>query len=735
MLRRWTALSGAALIAVALVVLPAETAEANDAGISVTNFSESRGCEPFVAGIAKPNVSRQGTIPLNEQIRGPWGEMFGRTYQQVSSSLVTWKLPGSSKTLRVHNRMLPALEIAAANLNGHLAQGKSYSVYSAFAWLWRTVGGTVRISEHAMGTAFDINPPDNPYSSDNRLRTNLPDWFVDSFVDAGFCWGGDWVDVKDAMHFSWSGPIATPDYPGRVAPYGPVTSRTNFTQAPLTFTSRTDWSNGSSMAIADVTGEGAPDVLRLTPSGRFEASTAIGDYRTTAIRQYLSGGSDGGLFADYDGDGRADVWAVVRSGSSYAFDVYTSMSGYVDAQRVGTSIPQTVEQLLIGHADDDYIPDIYARSGGGFDVYGSQNGFSSSIGRIPFPAGADATWRFATGDHDVDGMSDIYAVGPGSPAPVRVRTASGGGYTASANLAVGGDSLVDTGDYDGDGRDDLFVLNGSQLAVSLGGNTYGDPDFWFQRSTTTVPDAGPECTGSACDTIGYVDEGGKWFLAETPGSEAPVSSFYYGNPRDVPFMGDWSCDGTDTPGLYRQSDGFVYVRNTNTQGIADRQFYFGNPSDVPIVGDFNGDGCDTVSVFRPSQQRMYIINELGDADTGLGAADYFFEFGNPSDIPFVGDFDGDGIDEIGIYRGATRKVYLKWELAGGGADAEFAFGEPGDIPIAGDWNGDGIDTVALYRPSNGYWYFTLTNSGGSADHAVHFHDHDNITLPVAGRIG
>ena len=45
--------------------------------------------------------------------------------------------------------------------------------------------------------------------------------------------------------------------------------------------------------------------------------------------------------------------------------------------------------------------------------------------------------------------------------------------------------------------------------------------------------------------------------------------FFYGNPGDVPFMGDWDCDGVDTPGLFRLSDAFAYLRNSNSQGIAD----------------------------------------------------------------------------------------------------------------------------------------------------------------------
>jgi hypothetical protein len=130
-----------------------------------------------------------------------------------------------------------------------------------------------------------------------------------------------------------------------------------------------------------------------------------------------------------------------------------------------------------------------------------------------------------------------------------------------------------------------------------------------------------------------------WHLRNQQGL---ITSFFFGNPGDYPFMGDWNCDGVDTPGLYRQSDGFVYLRNSNTQGVADITFFFGNPGDVPIAGDFNADGCDTVSIYRPSNQTFYIINALGQDGGGLGAAQFSYVFGNPGDKPFVGDFNGDG---------------------------------------------------------------------------------------------
>ena len=195
-------------------------------------------------------------------------------------------------------------------------------------------------------------------------------------------------------------------------------------------------------------------------------------------------------------------------------------------------------------------------------------------------------------------------------------------------------------------------------------------------------------------------------------------SFYFGNPGDVAFSGDWNCTGVATPGLYRQSDGFVYLRNSNTQGIADRQFFFGNPGDIPVAGDFNNSGCDTVSLYRPSEGKFYVINELGEDGEGLGTAETSYFFGNPGDKPFAGDFDGEGIDTFGLHRESTGLVYFRNPHTQGNADSQFFFGDPGDILVAGDWDGDGDDTVAAYRKENGTLYVKLANTTGVADHAV-----------------
>ena len=177
----------------------------------------------------------------------------------------------------------------------------------------------------------------------------------------------------------------------------------------------------------------------------------------------------------------------------------------------------------------------------------------------------------------------------------------------------------------------------------------------------------------------------------------------------------------------------MYLRNSLTQGIADLRFFFGNPGDIPLAGDFNGDECDTVSIYRPSEGRVFITNELGKDEGGLGAAEYACYFGNPGDKPFVGDFNGNGVETIGLHRETTGLVYFRNSHTQGIADSQFIYGDPGDRIVAHDWNTNGQDTPALFRPSNTTMYFRYTNTQGVAD--SQWTAGSANWIPIAGAMG
>jgi lipoprotein-anchoring transpeptidase ErfK/SrfK len=215
----------------------------------------------------------------------------------------------------------------------------------------------------------------------------------------------------------------------------------------------------------------------------------------------------------------------------------------------------------------------------------------------------------------------------------------------------------------------------------------------------TVVVAIPAAATAASSTVGLVDTGsGKWYLRDAAGG---TTSFYFGTPGDAPFVGDWDCDGIDTPGLYRQSDGYVYLRNSNSFGVADVSYFFGNPGDKPFAGDFNGDGCDTVSLFRPSEGGVYVINRLGSGDGNLGAADTFYLFGSPDGEPLAADFDGDGLAEIGLYDRARAVIRYLDEL---GSTVSFPFGVPGDQAIAST----SVPGLAAFRSSTATFHLPGT---------------------------
>jgi hypothetical protein len=180
----------------------------------------------------------------------------------------------------------------------------------------------------------------------------------------------------------------------------------------------------------------------------------------------------------------------------------------------------------------------------------------------------------------------------------------------------------------------------------------------------------------------------------------------YGLGGDYPVVGDWDGDGDTTIGIYR--NGSFYLRNSNTIGFAEAVFAFGQPGDQPIAGDWNGDGIDTIGVYRPSNGQFFLRNS-----NTAGSPHVSFFLGNPGDVGLAGDWDGDGMDTTGVFRPSNGVIFLKSTNDTGIADIALNYGLPGDKPVMGDWNNDGIDTIGIYR--NGSFYLRDSNTNGFAN--------------------
>jgi hypothetical protein len=114
-----------------------------------------------------------------------------------------------------------------------------------------------------------------------------------------------------------------------------------------------------------------------------------------------------------------------------------------------------------------------------------------------------------------------------------------------------------------------------------------------------------------------------------------------------------------------------------------------NCSDVPVAGDWDGTGVDRLGVFRrtaPSRFRLL----MPDGTTKV------VPDGRASDVAMAGDWDGDAVTDVGVWRPATQTFLLRHGL---GTIERVPFGGPGDVPVAGDWDGDGTTDVGVWRPA------------------------------------
>ncbi len=100
---------------------------------------------------------------------------------------------------------------------------------------------------------------------------------------------------------------------------------------------------------------------------------------------------------------------------------------------------------------------------------------------------------------------------------------------------------------------------------------------------------------------------------------------------------------------------------------------YGEATDLPIVGDWNGSGTKSIGIFRNG---TWILDTNGNGI--LDSSDKTVLFGQAGDIPVVGDWRGVGRIALGLFRQGTFILDLSGHLTGiptGLSDATFTFGQ------------------------------------------------------------
>jgi hypothetical protein len=167
----------------------------------------------------------------------------------------------------------------------------------------------------------------------------------------------------------------------------------------------------------------------------------------------------------------------------------------------------------------------------------------------------------------------------------------------------------------------------------------------------------------------------------------------------VTTAGDFDADG--------YADRATYLRNGPTPGVAQwalartgqglQVASFGASGDTPLLGDFGGDGVNDLAVFRATTAEWFILN----LPRGTFRAVQFGPAG--ASLPVPADYDGDGRTDLAVYVPATAPgATSTWFVHGSrdGVTRATPFGGGGHQPVPADYDNDGRADIAVYLPAS-----------------------------------
>ncbi len=271
------------------------------------------------------------------------------------------------------------------------------------------------------------------------------------------------------------------------------------------------------------------------------------------------------------------------------------------------------------------------------------------------------------------------------------------------------------GDFNGDGRSDVLVHAGNSIQI-------------FRSN------------GSQLDHVSSA-------VGIVPGS-------WQFQPNDQFYVGDFNGDGKDEVAVFNGTDWVMpYLGLLADDGNNGLRLIARYDGDIPgwgglaandkfYVGDFNGDGKKDLFVFNGQDWSMTYVAMLRSTGSGFTLVRRF-----DGDIPgwgglarhdqlFVGDFSGDGRDDLYIFNGADWSMSYVGMFRASASNLTMTRRYDGDIPgwgglaehdqlIVGDFSGDNRADLFIFNGDD--WsmsYLGMFRSTGTALQMVQRYDGD-----------
>jgi hypothetical protein len=259
-----------------------------------------------------------------------------------------------------------------------------------------------------------------------------------------------------------------------------------------------------------------------------------------------------------------------------------------------------------------------------------------------------------------------------------------------------------------------FALNQALLTVTTNGNGMVDSTTGGMNCSSTCTfgvSLGSTITLRATPSTGSSFTG--WSGAGCQGTGNCTVTLSSNKSVTATFVGSGSSP-TDRIGVYRPSTG-QWLLDLNGNGMLESctidycMSSFSSPNGIPVVGEWDGSGVSQLGMFVTDTAQWRLDKNANETWEGCGI-DICWDYGLTTDTPIIGRWNSKDYDRIGVFRPSTGKWYL--DVNGNGklntCDRDRCGNlrnyRTGDLPVTGSWNGNGLTQLGLFRPSTGEWF-------------------------------